>query len=134
MPTSENSSTTLFTRPLPTNASLENLRKQAKTFLKSVQANDPDAFAELDALNLRSRSSESTSFLLSDAQFVIARRYGFASWSGFWSSVFGWWLRASQRVKDQIPNTKAKDQRPKTKVQKPSFKMTTDNCQMIADQ
>ena len=78
---SENISTTPFTRPLPTNASLENLRKQAKTLLKSVEANEPDALAELDALSLRSRSSDSRRFLLSDAQFVIARRYGFASWS-----------------------------------------------------
>ena len=78
---SENTSTTPFTRPLPTSASLENLRKQAKTLLKSVEANEPDALAELDALRLPNRSSDSRSFLLSDAQFVIARRYGFTSWS-----------------------------------------------------
>jgi ankyrin repeat protein len=78
---SENTSTTPFTRPLPTNASLENLRKQAKTLLKSVEASEPDALAELDGLSLRTRSSDSRRFLLSDAQFVIARRYGFTSWS-----------------------------------------------------
>lgn len=78
---SKNSSTSPFTRPLPTNASLENLRKQAKSLLKSVRTNEPEALAEIDALNLRSRSSGPGGFVLSDAQFVIARRYGFTSWT-----------------------------------------------------
>ena len=78
---SHNSSTSPFTRPLPPNPSLENLRKQAKSLLKSVLTNEPDALAEIDALNLRSRSSNPGGFVLSDAQFVIARRYGFTSWT-----------------------------------------------------
>ena len=75
---SENTSTTSFTRPLPTNASLENLRKQAKTLLSSAHANEPNAVADFESLKLRPR--DSGRYLLSDAQFVIARRYGFPSW------------------------------------------------------
>lgn len=78
---SHNSSTTPFTRPLPTNASLENLRKQAKSLLKSVRTNEPVALAEIDALKLGSRTSGPGGLTLSDAQFVIARRYGFTSWT-----------------------------------------------------
>jgi ankyrin repeat protein len=49
--------------PLPENASLENLRKQAKTLLKEERAKNPRK-----------------KLTLSDAQFSIARKYGFSNW------------------------------------------------------
>jgi ankyrin repeat protein len=49
--------------PLPEKASLENLRKQAKTLLKEERA-----------------ENSGKKFTLSAAQFSIARKYGFSSW------------------------------------------------------
>ena len=78
MPKTSDSSITPFTRPLPTNASLENLRKQAKSLLKAAEANEANALSEFLAVGLPRHGS---ALLLSDSQFVIARRYGFPSWS-----------------------------------------------------
>ncbi len=63
---------------LPNNASLENLRKQAKTLLKGIRANDPHVLAKVG--NFHPRESKPRDYSLSDAQLVIARSYGFASW------------------------------------------------------
>lgn len=60
------------TRHLPNPPSLDHLKKQAKTLLKQVRAEDPEAIAlaaEFHPVNT-----------LADAQVVIARSYGFASW------------------------------------------------------
>lgn len=57
----KNSSDLLPPQKLPENASLENLRKQAKSFLKTLQATFPHA-------------------KLSEAQLAVARSYGYASW------------------------------------------------------
>jgi ankyrin repeat protein len=78
MPKTSDSSITPFTRPLPANASLENLRKQAKSLLKAAEANEPNALSEFVAVGLPRHDS---GLSLSDSQFVIARRYGFPSWS-----------------------------------------------------
>jgi hypothetical protein len=60
------------TRNLPNPPSLDHLRKQAKTLLKQVNAGDPDALA------LAAEFHPVTN--LAEAQLVIARSYGFASW------------------------------------------------------
>ena len=64
---------------LPEKPSLENLRKQAKTLFKAARLDDEAALVQLRAFHpaWESRSE----FSLSDAQLVIARRYGFPSWS-----------------------------------------------------
>jgi len=62
-------------KQLPDNASLEHLKTQAKSLLSDWQSNDPTALARAEALPLTSP------FQLADAQFVIAREYGFDSWS-----------------------------------------------------
>jgi ankyrin repeat protein len=67
-------------QPLPDNPSLENLRKQAKSLLKAVRAGDSDALARVREFHLRPET-KSTKLSLSDAQLVIARSHGFASWS-----------------------------------------------------
>jgi ankyrin repeat protein len=68
------------TQQLPSNPSVENLRKQAKSLRRAVLANDPDGLARVREFRPR-RADAGRRFQLSDAQFVIARTYGFASWS-----------------------------------------------------
>jgi len=65
---------------LPAHPSLENLRKQARTLLKAVQANESDALARVRYFHPRA-SEALNPFSLSSAQLIIARSYGFASWT-----------------------------------------------------
>src|SRR5947208_914875 len=70
---------------LPPRPNLEQLRKQAKDLLKSLKSGDPEAIKRIQENHPRwARVSGSdirdTPFSLSEAQLVIAREYGFASW------------------------------------------------------
>ena len=69
---------------LPERANLEQLKKQAKNLLRAARAKEPEALQRFQAvLNLaRAGSAEATviNLALHDAQFVIAREYGFKSW------------------------------------------------------
>jgi hypothetical protein len=71
-------------RPLPDRPNLEQLKKHAKSLLHDAQARDPGAlrrFAVLPSLSAKSIAEiESTALALHDAQSVIAREHGFASW------------------------------------------------------
>jgi hypothetical protein len=60
------------TRNLPNDPHLDHLRKQAKTLLKQVRSDDPEAVA----LAAEFHPVQT----LADAQLVIARSYGFPSW------------------------------------------------------
>jgi len=65
---------------LPARPSLEQLRKQAKHLLRDFRAGETDASARVRAVF--SRVVEGSSGLaLADAQFVLAREYGFQSWA-----------------------------------------------------
>ena len=64
-----------MTTPYP-GANLENLKKQAKSLLKSVRENDRAALARI-APYVKDR----TNFKLNDAQLVISRELGHASWA-----------------------------------------------------
>jgi ankyrin repeat protein len=75
---SDNSAQPLTAQSLPDNASLGNLRKQAKTLLKAVRAGDKDALARVHAFHPKPDPMRTS---LSNAQLVIARSYGFSSWS-----------------------------------------------------
>jgi hypothetical protein len=66
-------------RPLPARPSLEYARKEAKALLRRLRAGDPDAIALAGALYPHARSS-STDARLADAQVVVARVHGVASW------------------------------------------------------
>jgi ankyrin repeat protein len=68
------------TQPLPNNPSLENLRKQAKSLLKATRSNDAEALARVREFHPHPAAA-SNKLSLSGAQLVIARSYGFASWS-----------------------------------------------------
>src|SRR5262245_5616550 len=66
---------------LPARPSLEQLRKQAKELIRAYRANEEAALARLRAH--KSSISEPTGShraRLTDAQFVLAREHGFASW------------------------------------------------------
>ena len=67
---------------LPAHASLEQLRKQAKELLKHFLADDPAAVELFHAVipKLASKSSLESA-VLADAQFVLAREYGFENWT-----------------------------------------------------
>jgi len=65
------------TRRLPSHPSLEQLRKQAKELLEEYRTGDPTAVAEVRQFE-RQPPPE---FALSDAQRVLARAYGYESWT-----------------------------------------------------
>ena len=67
----------VFSRRLPHQPNLEQLKKQAKELLEGFRANDSTAVAEVRQFE---RNSDPSHFALNDAQRVLARAYGFQSW------------------------------------------------------
>ena len=67
-------------RPLPNDPSLEHLRKQAKRLRNAVRAGDADARAQVAEFHPRANQAIAR-FSLTDARLVMARSYGFASWT-----------------------------------------------------
>jgi hypothetical protein len=63
---------------LPLRPSIEQLRKRAKELLRAFRAGDVDASARLGALLPAPPVRDAAT--LADAQFVVAREYGFDSW------------------------------------------------------
>ena len=61
---------------LPARPSLEQLKKRAKELVRAIRAPDPAAIARI----LRFVSRDADEATLADAQLVIAREHGFASW------------------------------------------------------
>jgi ankyrin repeat protein len=84
---------------LPDRPNLEQLRNQAKDLRRAVQAGSAEALAEVaeHAPDLGSQRP----FPLSDAQLVVARRYGFASWSRLKRHVDV--IDQFTRVPDEVP-------------------------------
>ena len=74
------------TRSLPARPSLEQLRKQAKELLKAYRAGDVAAVAEVERFESQ---PDPAKFALADAQRVLARAYGFASWTKLKQHVEG---------------------------------------------
>ena len=64
---------------LPSNPSIENLRKQAKSLRNAVRANDRNAVARVREFH--PTPEDLKEFQLHDAQLVVARSYGFPSWT-----------------------------------------------------
>jgi hypothetical protein len=67
-------------RPLPPRPSLEFARKEAKALLRQLRAGDPEARERARAQHAPVPAPQSAEFRLADAQLVLAREYGFASW------------------------------------------------------
>ena len=65
-------------KPLPPSPHLDHYRKQARALQRAVRAGDPSAIDRVRRLlpNL----APDAGFALSDAQWVLAREHGFASW------------------------------------------------------
>ena len=81
-----------MSKPLPPRPSLEQLRKQAKSLLKLRHAADSESLARIRESHPRSKDFSDqqladSPFALADAQLVIAREYGFTSWSMLQSHV-----------------------------------------------
>jgi hypothetical protein len=68
--------------PLPARPSLEQLRKQAKELLRAYRVNDTIAVERFRACIPRlADPGLLNEMILADAQFVLAREYGFANWA-----------------------------------------------------
>ncbi|MEN6355698.1 MAG: DUF1835 domain-containing protein [Armatimonadota bacterium] len=80
-----------MTKSLPARPSLENLKKQAKTLLKSHDSGDPGVCTILRHLNCFSSLSDqeilSAKLSLTLAQYALAMDYGFASWNALKDAV-----------------------------------------------
>jgi ankyrin repeat protein len=68
----------VMTQQLPERANLEQLRKQAKSLLHAARNQEPAALDRFRAV--LAGQLDSKSLALHNAQFVIAREYGFKSW------------------------------------------------------
>src|SRR5688500_14168758 len=67
-------------RPLPARPSLEFEHKEAKELLRRLRAGDSESLARATAQHPGIDSADPSRNKLADAQLVIAREYGFASW------------------------------------------------------
>src|SRR5579859_2328338 len=74
------------TRAMRENSDLDQLKRQAKELLEGYRASAPEAVAEVTAYH---RTATPESFALHDAQFVLARSYGFESWPKLKAAVDG---------------------------------------------
>jgi hypothetical protein len=74
---------------LPPHPSLEQYRKQAKDLLRASRDADPDALERISrCLRSHGRPKEApATYVLADAQLVVAREHGFASWTRFAAHV-----------------------------------------------
>jgi ankyrin repeat protein len=68
------------------NPDLDQLKRQAKELLEAYRASSPEAIAEVTAYH---RTATPENFALHDAQFVLARSYGFESWPKLKAAVDG---------------------------------------------
>ena len=66
-------------RHLPVRPRLDQLKHQAKDFLRNIHRGDPEALEEFNNFHPRAGADPAT-IKLSEAQFVLARSYGAVSW------------------------------------------------------
>ena len=74
------------TRAMRENPDIDQLKRQAKELLEAYRASSTDAVAEVTAYQ---RPATPETFALHDAQFVLARSYGFESWPKLKAAVDG---------------------------------------------
>ena len=74
------------TRAMRENPDIDQLKRQAKELLEAYRASSPEAVAEVTAYH---RTATPESFALHDAQFVLARSYGFESWPKLKAAIDG---------------------------------------------
>ncbi|HWY99553.1 MAG TPA: ankyrin repeat domain-containing protein [Edaphobacter sp.] len=91
-------------KELPSRASLEQYKKQAKALLKNQKNGDADALERMRQhhprlAKLTESELRSGKFLLADAQLVVAREHGFESWPRFAKHVEALSRRSSSTSK-----------------------------------
>ena len=74
------------TRAMRENPDIDQLKRQARELLEAYRAQSPDAVIEVAAHH---RTATPETFALHDAQFVLARSYGFESWPKLKAAVDG---------------------------------------------
>lgn len=80
-------------KKLPSEASVDHLKRQAKDLVKAVRRCDPSALQRLREFNpglaasAEHQRAEAPRFTLGDAQFTLAREYGFAGWPRLHNAV-----------------------------------------------
>jgi ankyrin repeat protein len=74
------------TRAIRENPDLDHLKRQAKELLEAYRESSPEAVAEVTAYH---RTATPETFALHDAQFVLARSYGFESWPKLEAAIDG---------------------------------------------
>jgi len=74
------------TRVMREKPDIDQLRRQARELLEAYRAQSPDAVLEVEAYH---RTATPATFALHDAQFVLARSYGFESWPKLKAGVEG---------------------------------------------
>jgi hypothetical protein len=65
-------------RSLPSDSSLEAIQKEARALLRALEQNDVAATGRYRPFDVLDRTSR---VRLADAQYVIARHYGFKGWA-----------------------------------------------------
>src|SRR5262245_1994198 len=73
-------------RAMRENPDIDQLKRQARELLQAYRAQSPDAVIEVAAHH---RTATPETFALHDAQFVLARSYGFESWPKLKAAVEG---------------------------------------------
>src|SRR6266851_3131373 len=74
------------TRAMRETPDIDQLKRQARELLEAYRAQSPDAVIEVAAHH---RTATPETFALHDAQFVLARSYGFESWPKLKAAVDG---------------------------------------------
>ncbi|HKG90767.1 MAG TPA: ankyrin repeat domain-containing protein [Gemmatimonadaceae bacterium] len=92
--TKEASMTAPFRRSLPPHADLGQQRTLAKELLRAFHAGDPEA-----RTRVRAALPDKPTIKLADAQFALAREYGFASWGDLKRALDA---RPLQRLRDAV--------------------------------
>src|SRR5262252_11207165 len=73
-------------RAMRENPDIDQLKRQARELLEAYRAQSPAAVVEVSAHH---RTATAETFALHDAQFVLARSYGFESWPKLKAAVDG---------------------------------------------
>ena len=100
---------------IPRSANLKQLKNQAKDLLRALRKGEPDVVQEFAETHPRPVSAESAK--LTDAQLVLARRYGFDSWPKLRLEVAGAQLRRAIWDRNPTGITEALDSEPGTLLQ-----------------
>ena len=103
----------LPTRVLPKHPDLDQLRRQAKDLLDAVRTGEPSALAEAAA---RYPGVDPQKFALHDAQLVLARAYGFHSWTRLKAYLSGGMIKRRNSIptEAEMSGTRSPPLRPAT--------------------